>query len=143
MGRLSDVFSRRYVLISTAFPVLHDYLSTLSSTDWFQTEHDALSTRLCYSLNTVRGLRACDRKDMDYHHAERLEMVLLSRSHGHICHNRPFGALLLATPVSSSASNGQDEMAAIRTIDYIGIALFTAGMVLFLIGLNRGGVVYP
>lgn len=39
--------------------------------------------------------------------------------------------------------NGKTRLEQIKTIDYIGIFLFTAGIVLFLLGISWGGPVYP
>lgn len=39
--------------------------------------------------------------------------------------------------------NGKSKLAMLRTLDWLGIFLFTSGLTVFLIGLNWGGSVYP
>lgn len=39
--------------------------------------------------------------------------------------------------------NGKSKLRQLRTLDWLGIFLFTSGLVVFLIGLNWGGSAYP
>ncbi|KAF3037135.1 hypothetical protein E8E12_008141 [Didymella heteroderae] len=113
VGRLSDIFGRRWFFIGASVLGLVGNIIGAS----------AQSINMLIATNCINGLAAAGQ--LSFH-------ITL----GELVPNALRGPTMLHV-------GGKSKMKQLQTLDWIGITLFTSGMTIFLIGMNWGGGTYP